>query len=381
MKNFTILIALNLIACQLIFSQNFIKLADDEINDDYPGFMDALAVYYAIDITVDSLWIKIESHNTQSSDRGFVIAFDTNLVVNDGFELWQNNLQSGQANNSMKFDIAVFVYQTCMVPGTTFYEARNKYGDIISDLNFNVSFHNDHFAEFRFQLSRLSSNAEFNLLAGTGSFDITPGGSGPSDIIPNTEYMSIPVILPSAPILLIPENGTINIDHQSTGLKWETVDGVSEYTLEYGTNPDFLSNAITQNVTDTFVLLNNLDPNTSYFWHVKSYNGLNYGNWSPVFGFTTIEFSNVDEIQPKSKIKIYPNPLTRNLTIEGLSCCPNNYVYLVLYTQFGQMIFKQRLKTKSEKIQVNLPHLQSGKYIAEIKYAPGKSISKVILID
>ncbi len=381
MKKFSCLILMILLASNILISQNFLKLTEDALNDDFPGFMDALSVYYAIDQANDSLWIKFESHYPQTADKGFVVAFDTNLVVNDGQELMQNNLQSGQPNTSMKFDIAIYAYQTIMIPGSTFYEVINKNGVAISDLNVDVSFENNHFAILRMKLSRLTPNAELNLIAGTGSFDIIPGGSGPSDILPDIGYMSIPWQTLGAPVLILPENGAMNIDYQSVELKWLTVPDCVSYKIEYSTSPDFITNNQTYLGSDTFFTLTSLDPITNYFWRVSSYDGLNYGNWSMSSVFTTIDHIAVEEIISDSRIRIYPNPSRDQLIITGLRCCPNNYINFSLYNELGRMVMTRQLETRSANLKVSLPYLYRGKYIAEIKYSPSKSVSQVILID
>lgn len=381
MKKFTFIILLTLIASQIGFSQNFQLLAEDAMNDDYPGFMDALLVSYAIDMPNDSLWIKIESHYDQNFDKGFVVALDTDLVVTNGQLLPQNNLYSGTPNNSMKYDIAVYVYQTIMVPGSTFIDVYNGNGDAINDVEVEASFPNTHVVVLKFKLSRLNPNGEFNLLAATGSFDINPGGAGPSDVVPNSGYMSIPVGLIGIPILSNPADGAVDIPIQQTVFNWQKVENALSYQIEYSTDPGFMISSNSANVADTFAIFNMLSDNTTYYWHVRAYDGASYGDFSPAFSFTTVDNSAINTTQPNSAIRIYPNPSKDFLTIEGLACCPNHQVELRLYNEAGQMLVNQDVLTSSAKLKINLPHLQSGKYIAEIKYSNHKYLSRVVVIE
>ncbi|MCF8374010.1 MAG: T9SS type A sorting domain-containing protein [Bacteroidales bacterium] len=381
MKKFTFLILLISIASLTSFSQNYTLLVEDAMNDDYPGFMDALMVYYAVDIPNDSLWVKIESHYDQGSDKGFVVAIDTDMVVTNGQVLPQNNLYSGTPNNSMKYDIAVYVYQTIMVPGSTFYNVYNGNGDVITDVEVEASFPNTHVAILRFKLSRISPNGEFNLLAATGSFDITPGGAGPSDIVPNSGFMTTTPSPNTIPILSNPADGAVDIPIQPTEFTWEKVWNAASYQIEYSTDPGFMISSNSANVADTFAIFNILAANTTYYWHVRAYDGTSYGDFCPTFSFTTVGNSAIITNRQNSGIKIYPNPSKDFLTIEGLTCCPNHQVELRLYNEAGQMVVNQNVLTSCAKLKIKLPPLQSGKYIAEIKYSNHKYLSKVVVIE
>ena len=68
-----------------------------------------------------------------------------------------------------------------------------------------------------------------------------------------------------SPELLLPANNAIDIYPDSVLLVWTNVDGATEYRYQYTTDVTF-SSYIESVVSDTSLLLLNLDQNAEYFW-------------------------------------------------------------------------------------------------------------------
>lgn len=72
-------------------------------------------------------------------------------------------------------------------------------------------------------------------------------------------------------------------------LEWEDNDRNTSYDVEISTDLTFSSLVETATTANAFYRPNNLDNNTTYYWHVKPNNSCGEGVYGPTFGFTTIE--------------------------------------------------------------------------------------------
>lgn len=71
-------------------------------------------------------------------------------------------------------------------------------------------------------------------------------------------------------------------------LEWEDNDRNTSYDVEIATDLSFSSLVETATTANAFYRPNNLDNNTTYYWHVKPNNSCGEGVYGPTFGFTTI---------------------------------------------------------------------------------------------
>jgi hypothetical protein len=120
-----------------------------------------------------------------------------------------------------------------------------------------------------------------------------------------------PPIVPAAPVLISPTNGTVNQPttiifkwHKSIDPPPETLVKSNEYSLlnefkgpmtvgkywfEYSTDSTFSTVILTDSSrTDTSKTISGLQNYTTYFWRVKAKNQTGWGNFSPNWNFTTI---------------------------------------------------------------------------------------------
>jgi hypothetical protein len=167
-------------------AQTYTSLADDASGDVSGGatVADLKKVSYRVDHTKDSIWFKLEFHNEKpaSADFGFLLGLDTNLVITDGVS-WTGS------NTSMKYDHAVFIAQNGMMePGVV----RVEKGTVASHntLAAMTARPDNKTVIVGFKLSAIDNNGNFNMLVGSGSFDISSTGTVFDDA-PQSSYVQI----------------------------------------------------------------------------------------------------------------------------------------------------------------------------------------------
>ncbi len=177
-----------------LLSQNWIILGNDPsgdpISDDYT---DLTEISYMVDDDLDSLWILLIADTTHFLFKpgfGIVMGLDTNMVVSDGTTNW------GGANQSMKPDVQhTFVTNNAFPtlpptgPGSKWISA-SKDSLILG-----------------FGKYELDANGHFNVIFGTGIWDLAPGGMV-YDEAPDMDVYQINVVI-SADYSTIEEQGYI----------------------------------------------------------------------------------------------------------------------------------------------------------------------------
>lgn len=142
---------------------------------------------------------------------------------------------------------------------------------------------------------------EYFVLAGYMNPD---GLSDPSNVV----GLTIP---PSAPSLVFPQNGAVDLPLDLT-LQWDTVYGAESYLLEVAYDEMFQDMFIDQVVTEEpFYQLPLLDFEVMYYWHVASVNEGGTSGWSETFVYTTEKEKSAEDpsISVTTEIrKVYPNP-------------------------------------------------------------------------
>lgn len=172
-----------------MLAQNFISLGGDVSGDD--NYMDAKEITYSTNTSQDSLFIRIHTYNARGGDFGYALALDTNLNPQDGYLMSQHNLKNQTPNTSMKYDVALYGYQNGFFPGV-YTESYDGSGSATT-LSFSFDTTDSHYATFAIPLSEIGGNYDVNIVAFTGSFDISPVGAGPGDAIPDATFSSLRV--------------------------------------------------------------------------------------------------------------------------------------------------------------------------------------------
>jgi hypothetical protein len=90
----------------------------------------------------------------------------------------------------------------------------------------------------------------------------------------------------TSPVLKAPLNLSLKID-TAIAFSWSKIGGASLYTLQFSKDSTFSTDLTEKIVADTFLVQNNLNHNSKYYWKVKSSTGKAYSKWSPKFNFKT----------------------------------------------------------------------------------------------
>ncbi|MFY7987780.1 MAG: fibronectin type III domain-containing protein [Flavobacterium sp.] len=131
------------------------------------------------------------------------------------------------------------------------------------------------------------------------------------------------------------------------------------YIYSYSTvNDPFSANAITGTTTETFAVLNNLTPNTTYYFWVKSICGNTQTDWVSGGSFTTQSLT--AETFLINNLKLYPNPVKDVLKLSF-----NKEIKTVsIYNLIGQEV--QTKIINSNDGSVDTSNLAPGTYLVKI---------------
>lgn len=152
------------------------------------------------------------------------------------------------------------------------------------------------------------------------------------------------VTIPPIPTLGIPLNGAINVPLENTTLKWDASQGATHYNVEIsqGGNTGFM-----QNVTNTSVLLTNLQCGLTYSWKVQAVNTAGSSNWSETRSFKTVECLTIPSVPKLSSPANNSTSVSINPTlIWNASDNASTYRLQVLF-QGTTVIFDNSVTTNS----------------------------------
>jgi hypothetical protein len=134
----------------------------------------------------------------------------------------------------------------------------------------------------------------------------------------------------------------------------------TNYDIEYGINNFAVGNGTRYNNVPGFsYTLNNLIPNNTYKYYIRSNCGGVFGSWKSMT-FTTKTALSVEDAVFKNSIKIFPNPAKDFLSIQNSS---NNKIDKVIVVDItGKKILEQTGDTK----KLNVSNLTNGVYLIQV---------------
>lgn len=164
------------------YCQSFTLLATDPVGDMTSTVADLAALSVSIDLVQDSIWFKVETFTDVDplGDAGMMFGLDTDMVVTNGVQ-WEGD------NQSMKYDHALLVFQDFISPNYYGYLYGSGGG---APITVNVLRPDDYTFIISTKLSLLDGDGNFNLLLGSGFFDIVSTRSVFDDL-PNTGYLTV----------------------------------------------------------------------------------------------------------------------------------------------------------------------------------------------
>jgi hypothetical protein len=105
--------------------------------------------------------------------------------------------------------------------------------------------------------------------------------------------LRIDSVIPSQVTLTSPADGAIDVPVTPT-LTWAATAQTMSYDVEIALDPGFSNVVYSASESDTSHAVGSpLGSLTGYYWRVRAHNGCGDGDWSAVFGFTTIDFPSV----------------------------------------------------------------------------------------
>lgn len=93
--------------------------------------------------------------------------------------------------------------------------------------------------------------------------------------------------VPAAPILAAPANLSADVP-VSTTLSWNASSGAKSYEAQVSNSSSFSTIDLTQSgITDSYVTVNGLAYNTTYYWRIRASNEAGESEWSSVWSYST----------------------------------------------------------------------------------------------
>ena len=144
------------------------------------------------------------------------------------------------------------------------------------------------------------------------------------------------------------------------------------YIYTYSTvNDPFSPNAITGQTSETFAVLDNLTPNTTYYFWVQSNCGANRSDRASGGSFTTQTLSAGSF--SKKNVKLYPNPVNDILYLSF----DNEITTVTIYNLVGQEVITKAVNSNETSIEV--AGLAAGTYLVKLTTPEGITIDKKMI--
>jgi uncharacterized lipoprotein YddW (UPF0748 family) len=195
--------------------------------------------------------------------------------------------------------------------------------------------------------------------------------------------------LPVAPTLASPAHAS-TVGSMEPTLTWNADATKIEYGVEIGTN---ISMGPTQIIHDTLVAGESvtlsglgLDPQTPYFWRVKTRNAYGWSEWSEVWGFLTPEASDVRTLgglpEEYAIFQNYPNPFNPTTTLR-FALPEAAHVKLSIYNALGERVaapIDRRMNAGFHETSFDASGLAGGVYYYRIEAGEFADVEKMILL-
>jgi len=184
----------------------------------------------------------------------------------------------------------------------------------------------------------------------------------------------------AAASLIFPADSAIGINTNPV-FQWSAVANATSYTLQVSTSATFTTQTMVYNtagITSTSQQVSGLNPNTLYYWRVRTANGTEQGFYSPKFMFNTGTSTSIEESDLPFQIEqLYPNPTSEQLFININSQSPIPLL-LTIKDITGKTVLTKSLDTFEKQHTIHLNNLPQGVYILELMSTNGSIKRRVV---
>ena len=178
------------------------------------------------------------------------------------------------------------------------------------------------------------------------------------------------------PIAIFPTENDLVFDLENSTFEWTAVENADYYVFEVSFTSNFATTLTSFYTHETSATIDNLFDNFTFYWRVRAVSFVD--PCEPVFSeaveFSTDQTASIAEGSLNS-ISIYPNPNDgKVLIIDGV--INERETNLTLYNLSGQKVFTLE---KIESDQVDLPNLETGKYIVKLMNDNGVFTKSIVV--
>lgn len=194
-------------------------------------------------------------------------------------------------------------------------------------------------------------------------------------------------VLPPAPTLISPPNGTLGTSQTPT-LLWDSIFGISNYYIQISTVPDFalITDSTTVTENQYIVPAGKLSLNITYFWRVRAQNSFGWGPYSTIWYFipmTSVINPISSEIPDKFMLyPNYPNPFNPDTKI-NFDISRTTNVKIFIYDISGRVvanILNHRMNPGKYNFTFSGKELSTGIYFLRLETEDYSAINRLVLI-
>ena len=182
-----------------------------------------------------------------------------------------------------------------------------------------------------------------------------------------------------------PIKTNIILTASSATLTWDGSPDASSYQVQLAATDAFEPVLLQNAVNDTVHTVENLQPNTTYYWRVQAGDGSLWSEWSPTASFTTSEATatNTEEEGLPRAITLspnYPNPFNPTTTIP-FELPSAAKVRLVVYNMLGveqAVLVDGQMSDGRHEVRWNAVDVPSGAYVCRLE--AGDTVKTITLM-
>jgi hypothetical protein len=172
-----------------------------------------------------------------------------------------------------------------------------------------------------------------------------------------------------APNLVFPPDSSIQITDPVNFL-WDASAGAASYQFQVATATSFSGVYLIHNlsnVTGTSQLISGLNPNTRYYWRMRSTDGTAFGPWSPKYTFVTMPLVGIAELNADAYQleALYPNPASDIINLKFTTTSAEK-ITVTISDISGKVVFSDMLNVSTsgkQNCSISINTFAKGNYI------------------